>query len=284
MKIGFIGLGIMGSRMAAHLLEKHPGLRVWNRSPEKAETLLAAGAVWADSPADFKEVEVLFTMLAHPDAVSALAFGERGFLQHLKPGAIWVDCSTGNPDFSREMATAARGRGIAFVDAPVAGTRPHAENRELVIFASGDAQALPVVEPLLGLMGKKVMVLGEAGQATSLKVVINMMLGISMAAFAEAVTLGEQMGLSRQLLMNALIGGPVAAPFLGMKRPMIEAENYPADFPLEWMHKDMLMARIAAGPAGELPLSEAAEKVYGKAREAGLGRSDFAAVFSFLKG
>src|SRR5216683_3144188 len=105
MKIGFIGLGIMGSRMAANVQKHGHSLVVFNRTREKAATLIAEGAIWADSPATLaRQVEVIFTMLAHPDAVEEAALGEDGFLPHLGPGRIWVDCSTVDPSFSRKMA------------------------------------------------------------------------------------------------------------------------------------------------------------------------------------
>ena len=128
MKIGFIGLGIMGSRMAANLQKGGHALVVNNRTRDKAEPLLAAGASWADSPAALAaQVEVVFTMLAHPEAVRQAALGADGFLPRLGPGRWWVNCSTVDPAFSREMAELARARGIRFLDAPVTGSRGPAE-------------------------------------------------------------------------------------------------------------------------------------------------------------
>ena len=131
MKIGFIGLGIMGSRMAANL-EKHRHLLVlYNRTRAKAEELVGLCAVVADSPAEAaKKVRVLFTMLAHPDAVEEAALGENGFLDDLQPGSIWVDCSSVNPSFSKRMAAEAKRRNVRFVDAPVTGSAPTVPRRE----------------------------------------------------------------------------------------------------------------------------------------------------------
>src|SRR5207237_10039338 len=123
MKIGFIGLGIMGSRMAANLQKHGHSLVVFNRTREKAEALVAEGGKWADSPAALAlQVEVIFTMLAHPDAVEEAALGDDGFLRHPRPGQIWIDCSTVNPSFSRKMAAAATARGVRFLGGPVAGS------------------------------------------------------------------------------------------------------------------------------------------------------------------
>jgi 3-hydroxyisobutyrate dehydrogenase-like beta-hydroxyacid dehydrogenase len=135
MKVGFIGLGIMGSRMAANLQKAGHYLVVFNRSADKASSLVKEGARWADTPAAVAEqVEVLFTMLAHPEAVKDMALGDNGFLDRLRPDALWVDCSTVNPSFSRQMAEEARSRKIRFLDAPVTGSKGQAAKGELVFW------------------------------------------------------------------------------------------------------------------------------------------------------
>src|SRR5437667_10826763 len=135
MKIGFIGLGIMGSRMAANLQKHDYSLVVFNRTRDKAEPFLDRGATLADSPPKLAEqVDVLFTMLAHPDAVEQAALGANGFLDHLKPNAIWVDCSSVNPSFSKKMAVEAARREIHFVDAPVTGSAPAATEAKLIFW------------------------------------------------------------------------------------------------------------------------------------------------------
>lgn len=120
MKIGFIGLGIMGSRMATNLRKTGRELVVYNRTKEKAGPLLAGGAVWAGSPAEIgKQADVVFTMLSKPEAVAQMALGKDGFLAYLKKDSLWVDCSSVNPSFSRHMAGAAKGKDVRFLDAPV---------------------------------------------------------------------------------------------------------------------------------------------------------------------
>src|SRR5258708_15788328 len=139
MKMGFVGLGARGSRMAVNLQKSGAPLVVYNRSREKAAALVSAGAVWADTPAALAaEVEVLFTMLAHPAAVREAALGQDGFLDRLRPGALWIDCSTVNPSFSREIAAAAQATKLRFLDAPVAGSRVPAAKGELVFFVGGN--------------------------------------------------------------------------------------------------------------------------------------------------
>jgi 3-hydroxyisobutyrate dehydrogenase-like beta-hydroxyacid dehydrogenase len=143
MKIGFIGLGIMGSRMAANLQKRGHSLVVFNRTREKADPLVAEGAKWADSLAALaSQVEVIFTMLAHPDAVEEAVLGKDGFLSHLRPGQMWVDCSTVNPSFSRKMAAEAQAQGIRFLDAPVTGSKGQAALAKLTFWVGGEATDL----------------------------------------------------------------------------------------------------------------------------------------------
>ena len=133
MKIGFIGLGIMGSRMAANLQKHGHDLVVFNRTRAKAESLLGPCGTFSDSPAKLAEqVDVLFTMLAHPDAVEQAALGANGFLNHLRPNALWVDCSSVNPSFSKKMAAEAARREVHFVGAPVTGAIVGARNAKQV--------------------------------------------------------------------------------------------------------------------------------------------------------
>lgn len=283
MKIGFIGLGIMGSRMALNLVRGGVDVTVHNRTKEKATALLDAGAKWVDSPAGFTDVDVLFTMLAHPEAITAVSHPPNGFLRHLKPNALWVDCSTVNPNFSREMAAAASAANVRFLEAPVAGTKPQAAGGQLVFFTGGSADDVAQCQLYFELMGQKVVHVGEAGMATSLKIVVNMMLATAMATFAEGMALGEALGLSQETLFNVLIGGPVTAPFLASKREMMEMGNYETQFPLRWMHKDLHMVDLAAyETAVSVPIAQAAKAQYANAVNKGNGELDFAAIYQHL--
>jgi 3-hydroxyisobutyrate dehydrogenase/glyoxylate/succinic semialdehyde reductase len=157
MKIGFIGLGIMGSRMAANLQKHRYPLVVFNRTRAKAEPLLGPCGTFADSPAKLAEqVDVLFTMLAHPDAVEQAALGRNGFLDHLKANALWVDCSSVNPSFAKKMAAAAAARKIRFVDAPVTGSAPVAGAAKLIFWVGAEPADLEEIRPLLLCMGDKI--------------------------------------------------------------------------------------------------------------------------------
>lgn len=284
MHIGFIGLGIMGARMAANLLKANHELTVYNRTKEKADGLIAAGARWAGRPADLApEVDMLFTMLSTPDVVQTLAAGEDGFLEALPEGALWVDCSTVHPGFSRWMGTVAGACGVRFVDAPVAGTKGPAECGELVFFAGGRAEDLEECRPLLACMGKKILHLGEVGQGAAMKMLFNLMLGSAMSAYSEALVLGEALGLPRRQVAEVLLEAPVAAPFLKLKQPLIDRDDFEAHFPLRWMHKDLHLAAQTAFESGvALPALNAVKELFALAARSGWRDDDFAAIYRFL--
>jgi len=287
MKIGFIGLGIMGSRMAANLQKRGHSLVVFNRTREKADPLVAEGARWAGSPAALAaEAEVIFTMLAHPDAVEDAALGKDGFLSRPAPRQMWVDCSTVNPSFSRRMAAEAQARGVAFLGAPVTGSKGQAASAKLVVWVGGEAADFETCRPLLECMGSTVIHCGGQGMGASLKIVMNQLLGTAMAAFAEGLVLGESLGLSRKVLFDALLGGTAAAPFLAFKRERIESGNYEqADFPLRWLQKDLHLAAVSAYEAGApMPLTNVAKEIYRLAIREGHGSDDFSAIYEYLAG
>jgi len=238
----------------------------------------------ADSPAQIaKEVDVLLTMLAHPDAVEQAARGRDGFLDHLRPGALWVDCSSVNPSFSKKMAAAAAARQIRFVDAPVTGSAPVAAAAQLVFWVGAEAADLGAIRPLLLCMGNKIVHTGGHGTGTAMKMVINLLMGAEMAAFAEALVLGQGLGLSRQLMFDSLLTMPAVAPFLASKREKIENGNYDAEFPLRWMQKDLHLASVSAYETGvAMPLTNTAKEVYRLAMREGHAAQDFSAVYDYL--
>lgn len=284
MRIGFIGLGIMGSRMAANLQTHGHSLVVHNRTRQKAESLFANGAEWADSPSDVaSKVEVIFTMLAHPDAVENAALGKNGFLLRFD-GGRWVDCSTVNPSFSKRMAAEAHARGVHFLGAPVTGSKDMAAAGKLMFWVGGEATDLEACRSLLECMGNKVVHVGGTGTGAALKIVVNQLLGATMAAFAESLALGQSLGLSHETLFETLLSTPAAAPFLAAKRERIASGNFEdADFPLQWLQKDLHLATVSAYESGAaLPLTNVAKEIYRLAIRAGNGEKDFSAICGYL--
>jgi glyoxylate/succinic semialdehyde reductase len=280
MRIGFIGLGIMGSRMARNVLRGGHALSVYNRSPGKSDLLAREGAIVAASAAEAgKGAAILFTMLSHPDAVAGTAIGKNGFLDVMTKGSLWVDCSTVNPSFSRQMAAEAARRGIRFVDAPVTGSLPFAEKGELTFLVGAETKDLEECTPLLQLMGKTIKHMGGTGMGASMKMIINMMLGTAMAAFSEALAFGEALGFTRKALLDMLVGGAVAGPFIAGKRSNLESHTFNPEFPLRWQHKDLQLACVTAFESGvPMPTINAAKEVFALASAAGLKDLDFSAV------
>jgi 3-hydroxyisobutyrate dehydrogenase-like beta-hydroxyacid dehydrogenase len=284
MKIGFIGLGIMGGRMAANLQKHGYSLAVFNRTRAKAEPLVGACGTVSDSPAKLaQDVGLLFTMLANPDAVEEAALGRDGFLDHLKPNALWIDCSSVNPSFSRKMASEATRRAVHFVDAPVTGSAPAASEGKLVFWVGGSTVDLERIRPLLLCMGNKIVHTGGQGMGTSMKMVINLLLGNAMAAFAEAMSLGKGLGLSQEMLLDSLLGTPAVAPFLQAKREKIEKGDYEVEFPLRWMQKDMHLATVSAFESGvAIPQTNVTKEIYRLAMRDGRDKEDFSVIYEYL--
>jgi 3-hydroxyisobutyrate dehydrogenase-like beta-hydroxyacid dehydrogenase len=284
MKIGFIGLGIMGSRMAANLQKQGHCLVLFNRTREKAEPLLGPCGKLADSPADLAgQVDVLFTMLGDPTAVEQAALGAHGFLNHLHPNALWVDCSSVNPSFSKKMAAAAARYDVRFVDAPVTGSAPVAEEAKLTFWVGADSADLERIRSLFLCMGNRIVHMGGRGAGTSFKMVINLLLGNAMAAFAEAMALGQGLGLSSKLLFDSLIGTPAVAPFFAAKREKIDNHDYEAEFSLRWLQKDMQLATVSAYETGvAMPITNVAKEMYRLAMGNGHATEDFSAIYEFV--
>src|SRR5437016_1401352 len=286
MKIGFIGLGIMGSRMAANLQKNGYSLAVFNRTRAKAEPLLGPCGTFSDSPAKLAEqVDVLFTMLANPDAVEQAALGTNGFLDHLRSNALWVDCSSVNPSFSKKMAAEAARREVHFVDAPATGSALPAAEAKLIFWVGADPADLEAIRPLLLCMGNKIVHIGGHGTGTSMKMVVNLLLGTGMAAFAEAMELGQGLGLSQKMLFDSLLRAPTVAPFLALKREKIENGNYEAEFPLRWMQKDLHLASVSAYESGvALAVTNVTKEIYRLAMRGGHETNDFSAIYEFAMG
>ena len=286
MKVTFIGLGIMGSRMAGNLLRNGVELTVFNRSAASMQALAKQGAVMAGSAQGaVQDADVVFTMLASPEVVDQVALGADGFLASMKAGAIWVDCSTVNPSFSQEVGTFAAQRRIRFVDAPVAGSTQQAENAELIFLVGGSETDIKSIDSLLNMMGSRVVHVGDSGKGAALKMLVNSLLAQSMVAFSEALLLGETLGLDRDFLLDLLPNSAVCAPFIKAKAEMIRAGDYDVHFPLELMHKDLHLAALTAYENNR-PLFSAntAKELFAAAKQGGMGRKDFAAIYDYLRG
>lgn len=282
-KVAFIGLGIMGSRMAGNLLSNGVDLTVYNRSAEKSMKLGEMGAkIGATTAECVKDADVIFTMLSTPEVVNTTAFSDAGFANYVKPGALWIDSSTVDPSSTIKIGEQAKKNDIRFLEAPVAGTKQPAEKGELVFFVGGDKSDVEEASFYFDIMGKKTVHLGDVGKGASMKMLINLMLAQSMLAFSETVSLGKSMGLDQQLIHNVLLNTPVTAPFLQVIREKLEGQDLTANFPLKWMTKDLnLMTKAADENNLQIPSAKLTRDVFASAIEAH-GDDDFSTIYHVI--
>ena len=280
-KIAFIGTGIMGKRMAGRLAAAGHDLTVWNRTTEKAESLAKQGCEIAESGAEAViGKEIVFTMLSTPDVIEELAFGENGIVDEMESGSIWINTSTVDPKSAKEFAKQSIEKGVRYLDAPVAGTKKPAEKGELTILVGGPEQDVEESEPLLSILGSRIVHLGDVGNASSMKLLINLMLAQSMVAFAETAQLGRAMGFEPAMVHNVLLNAPVSAPFLKNLKDKLETLNTEPNFPLKWIYKDLaLTTQTAYGLDQPMPLANLTKELFAFAKQLGNGDEDFSSIY-----
>ncbi|MBK8800622.1 MAG: NAD(P)-dependent oxidoreductase [Fibrobacteres bacterium] len=280
MDVAFLGTGIMGSRMAANLARAGHGVVVWNRTPEKAAPLAEFGCKLASSPRmAVRGAQVVFTMVADPVALRQVALGTQGFLDELPHGTLWVDHSTVDPATSRQMGANAVNRGLRFVDIPVSGSSAAAAAAKLIFFAGGELSDIEGVRPLLEAMGCRIVHAGPIGAGSSLKLVNNLFLAQAQVAWSETLGLASRIGLTEEIVHEAILPTHVAPAFLTFKREKIENREWSPEFPLKHALKDVRLAlEMAVGVGLELSQARVAESVYTRAARHGLGDQDISAV------
>lgn len=284
MKVGFIGLGIMGSRMVKNLAANGYKVFTYNRTQEKAQEIATDRIEVLPTPANVaEESDILISMLSTPEAVQDMALGENGFLSTMSKGNVWIDCSTVNPSFSEQMADLTDQLGFNFLDAPVTGSLIPAEKGELVFLVGGKKTIVKYCMPLFKAMGKQTIHVGAVGKGSALKLVNNLIMGLSMYGFMEGLSLGESLGLEKEKIFDLMDGSPIAAPMIGSKRDKIVNENYDAEFPMQWLQKDLQLASQTAYEQGaSLPGTNAIKEIFALACQNGLAEKDFTAMYSFL--
>lgn len=286
MKIGFVGLGIMGSAMASNLQKAGYRLVVWNRTAEKCALFVQGGAVRALSPRGVAEAsDIVIAMMANPAAVTAVRDGEHGIIAGLKPGGGYLDMSTVDAETSRESSRLAHERSALFLEAPVAGSRKPAEDATLTVMAGGDRALYDSALPLLEKMAKKILFLGGLGNAASMKLANNLVMGGMLTALCEGMALAAGAGLDLAQFMEVLDSGAIANPMFRMKGNAIANNGeFPTAFPLKHMQKDLRLALRAAEEMGQpLFVTATVNELFKKAMGAGLGDADFAAVSRVIK-
>ena len=279
-RVGFVGIGIMGSRMAARLLAAGHEVTVWNRTPEKAAKLVESGAILAASPALAAEgKDICFTNMADGAALKAVCLGPDGVLRADPLPALLVDMGTVGPAESAEIAAAADAQGLGYLRSPVSGSTVLAEAGKLTILASGEQATYDAAEPYLAELGEVRYYVGTGEAARVLKLVLNMMVSTQVQILAEGVVLGEKAGLDWDKMIEVISNSVVASPLVKYKAGPLTARNYNPAFLLGLMIKDLDLALATAAEAGvELPTTKAVRQFYLQAAEAGLAGKDFSAV------
>jgi 3-hydroxyisobutyrate dehydrogenase-like beta-hydroxyacid dehydrogenase len=283
-ELGYVGLGVMGSAVSRRLLDAGHALTVWNRTPEKAEPLLEAGARWADSPRQVAErSEIVFTMVTSTEAVQAVTEGADGILAGLGDGAIYVDMSTASPANTRALAGKVEAAGADLLDAPVSGTSITVEQGKASVMVGGDADAFERARPVLEAIGPRVFHVGASGAAVTLKIGINLSLAVQMLAFSEGLLLAEKSGVPREDAVEAMLGSVIASPMVAYRGPLVLGHPDEVWFDCHMMQKDMNLA-LELGRELEVPLPTTAvtNELLTAANGMGIGDKDFAVLFDVL--
>ena len=276
-KLAFLGLGLMGTPMATRLLEAGHDLTVWNRTAEKTRPLTDDGATAASTPMDaIAGVDAVITMLTNAEALEAVVFGDNGLAAAMAPDQLLIDMSTVGPDAVRSVASRLP-EGVAMVDAPVRGSVPQATTGQLAIYVGADPSGYQRVEPILAPLGT-VHHVGGLGAGAATKVVVNSTLGAAIAAFGEALALGDDFGLDRSVVLDVLADTPIAG-IVAAKRANVESGSYPATFKLSLALKDLnLVIQTADQNGRRLEVAPASRDWLEQAAEGGAGDLDFSAV------
>jgi 3-hydroxyisobutyrate dehydrogenase-like beta-hydroxyacid dehydrogenase len=278
-RLGFIGLGHLGSPIARRLLAAGFPLVVYNRDRNKVQQLVDLGAEVAQHPAELAgRVDVVLSCLADWPAVEAVYLGSGDVVRSARPGTRIIEMSTISPETSRRLHRLAREFDLAALDVPISGSTPAAEAGALTLFGGGERPVFEAAQPIFSAIAKQWFYMGPAGSGVAMKLVVNTLLGVGMQAIAEAIALGEGLDLSRDLLFDALAKTAVVAPAHAGKLASAKAHDYASQFPVRLMRKDFgLILAAAAERHLAMPATAAAALINGAEALSG-GEEDFSAV------
>jgi 3-hydroxyisobutyrate dehydrogenase-like beta-hydroxyacid dehydrogenase len=283
-KLGFVGLGVMGSEMVLRLLEKGQTLTGYNRTQSKAARLLEKGMKWGGSPKEVAAAsDFTFSMVTNSAALDMIVEGPDGLLAGLAPGKVLIDMSTVSPEFSRSVAAKVRAKGADMVDAPVSGSVITLQEGRLSVMVGGRRDTFDRILPLLLDIGPKVTYVGGSGLALVMKIAANLSLAVQMLAFSEGVLLAEKSGIPREIAVEVLTNSAIASPMVKYRGPFVLKLPAEAWFNVNMMQKDMLLA-LDLGRTLDVPMPTAAvtNEFLTSARGMGLVHEDFAVLFDVL--
>jgi 3-hydroxyisobutyrate dehydrogenase-like beta-hydroxyacid dehydrogenase len=282
--IGFIGLGAMGQLMARRLLNSGFKLIAYDHTSSKTTALGADGAASAPSIRQLaRKSDVIISCLPNDEAVLSVYQGPEGVLACANRGSIALEMSTISPDTSRILHRMGREHGIKVLDVAISGSTPAAEQGTLTLLGGGDAKVFEACQPIFSAVAKQYFLMGPSGSGTTMKLVVNALLGLNMQAIAEAVAFGEKAGLDRELLLQVLAKTAVISPAHQNKLLRAEHDDYSPQFPLRLMNKDFRLILEKAGEVGAPMPATAAALQINAARTAVNGDEDFSSVISEME-
>src|SRR5271157_1242926 len=283
-KIGFVGLGVMGSQMVNRLLSKGHTVTGYNRTRAKAEWLVAKGMKWADSPrAVASASDFVFAMVTNSAAIAAITEGSDGMLAGLSAGKIFIDVSTISPTVSRGLAAKVREKGADMVDSPVSGSVITLQEGKLSVMVGGRKETFERLKPLLLDIGPKVTHVGDNGVALSMKIALNLQLAVQMLAFSEGILLAEKSGIAREVAVDVMIHSAIASPMIQYRGPFVLQQPEEAWFDVNMMQKDMLLAMELGRKLNvPVPTTAVSNEFLTAARGMGWEKLDFAVMFDVL--
>jgi len=283
-KLGFIGLGVMGSRVVRRLLNAGHQITGYNRTRSKAQWLLDAGMAWGETPRAVAESsDVCLSMVTNTNALRSINDGPDGLLAGLSAGKMYIDMSTVSPAFSQKLSQQVANRGASMLDAPVSGSVVTLEEGKLSIMVGGDVAAFEKVKPILLDIGPKVTHVGKNGLAVTMKIATNLSLAVQMLAFSEGVLIAEKSGIKRETAVEVLTNSVIASPMVKYRGPFVLDMPEEAWFNVNMMQKDMNLA-LELGRQLDVPLPTTAvtNEFLTAARGMGLEERDFAIMFEVL--
>ena len=283
-KIAFVGLGAMGGAMARRLLAAGHSVTGYNRTRAKADALASKGLAVADSArAAVEGASVVLSMVTDSEALRDVALRPDGILAGLGPGAVWAEMSTVSPTVTRMLGEHVGEKGAILLDAPVSGSTVTIAQGQLSFIVGGDAAALERIRPYLLAIGPTITHVGALGLAVTMKIAVNLSIGVQMLAFSESVLLAEKSGIPREKAVEAILKGVTASPMLKYRGPFVLDMPDEALFNVVLMQKDMRLALEQGRAVGvPLPATGLVHELLTGARGLGLAEKDFAAVFDVL--
>jgi 3-hydroxyisobutyrate dehydrogenase-like beta-hydroxyacid dehydrogenase len=281
MRVAFLGLGIMGQRMAANLVKAGHDVAVWNRTPGKQ----VAGARMAETPGEAAVgMEAVWICVSDTAAVERILFGEGGLEPVLAPGMMVVDSSTISPSATLRFAERVHARGADYADAPMTGSKIAAEAGTLTFMVGASEDLIARLQPLFDALGKIIIRVGDTGKGQAAKLALNLQIALIYEGFAEGLTLAAKLGVPPEKIVELAKASMVRSGVLDYKVPFVLGHDYTPNFPLKLMYKDIrLMLEAAKENRVKLPALETVGEIYSVAEEEGLGDLDYAATLELLE-